>query len=172
MLELWEEGARSHSLAKREEWQHWAQLLQSREYQEDILSHNWRLLLGEHHYPYFLSLFSICILKILLFSLWNDIDIQTSTENNLIVPVYLHATFNKSIWNRSCFLLFSGFVFFSFTVHRRFLNFQSWIQFVLPTLFPVAFSTGVCDPISLCAEFEYLLVTDSSHSYHLYIWNQ
>ena len=41
--------------------------------------------------------FPVHNLRILLFSFCNDTDIQTSTENNLTVPVYLHAIFNKSI---------------------------------------------------------------------------
>lgn len=126
-------------------------------YQEEITKRCpiWlKVAIGKTLSSTFFPFFLIHILKIILFSLWNVIDIQTSTKNNLIMPLYLHDTFNRYIWNCGCLLPFRGLVFFSLTVFIRFLNFQSWIQLVLPAFFLVVFSTGVCDPISLCAEFE------------------
>lgn len=63
-------------------------------------------------------------------------------------------------------------VFSFFAVLKRFLNFQNWIQFVLPAFFLHVFIAEVCDPISFCAEFEYLLVTDNKLSYDFHTWNQ
>lgn len=75
---------------------------------------HWLLLLGEHRYLYFLSLFLYTHLKesFIFIEEWyrytNNIYKYISVYTNLIAPVYLHATFNKSVWDGGCFLAFGS----------------------------------------------------------------
>lgn len=41
-----------------------------------------------------------------------------------------------------------------------------------PVAFLAVFSTGVCNPIYLCVEFEHLLIAGAKNSYHFHIRNQ
>lgn len=151
--EHWSRESADCGFAKRKKGWHWApaQLFSGRGY-PDALSHRWRLLF--------------------LIFIWIVTDILTILQiaSQNLGTYMLHLTeLLDMVVASSCS---EAWIFFSFIVLRRFLNFQSWVQSVLPAFCMLVFSVGVCDPISLCIEFEYLLVTACKHSYHFHIWNK